>query len=644
MRRSAALLLATVLSPALAGSLSGPYTDPTYLLNVPFGAHSHWIQPWRAYLETVPAQRFVEAIGVNLNLDRENPDLVCRMLGENGVRVARIEVGWAQVDWDDETKLNGADRLRERLLACRRWSLRPLILLNAHHGAPGPVRFFERAVTADAAVGDRKVTLDLAGGLVLGRSGLNNLTDYWAAEALVTAVEGNTIALSKPLPKPIAAGTRVPMATLKYRPFSEPGSPDFAETVAAWQRYTLTVARFVTEILGTRQAPDRGFDMEIWNEMSFGSNFTSINNYYRPELLKYRWDTIYGNLVKATCEVADQHPDEFAGVRFDDGFGNTLPWPASSLEPPRVAAIGKHPYAGRKSYPKDEYKGTRLNALGKPDEYAPTYTACFPEYFATALQTETMARETAPIVNEFYGTQRGRTARPGNPCTVWITEVGYGPNEDGVTDVDTALQLKAKAVARYLAFYVNKGVDKLTFYAAAGGDLWLGLVRDSFLDYARRENAWPADSDRYVSPALAVMRRMSAVMRVDLDPRLTATRVLRVEGIRDEHDHFQFPGDGTPEHPPLYDREVLAILPYQANARRFVIAWYVMSRDIKASLPAERFTVTLSGLRPRGAVFRGYDPLADQPVEVAAKALGEDRVELGLPTVDYPCLLTVQEG
>ena len=29
------------------GSLSGPYCDPSYFVKVPWGSHSHWLQPVR---------------------------------------------------------------------------------------------------------------------------------------------------------------------------------------------------------------------------------------------------------------------------------------------------------------------------------------------------------------------------------------------------------------------------------------------------------------------------------------------------------------------------------------------------------------------------------------------------------------------
>jgi len=92
----------------------------------------------------VPAAQYLNAVGMGLNLDRENPDLVLQMLARNGVRCGRVEIGWGNIEWDDETRLTGnGDRQRALLKACKRWGVRPVILLNAHQGAPCPTRYFD---------------------------------------------------------------------------------------------------------------------------------------------------------------------------------------------------------------------------------------------------------------------------------------------------------------------------------------------------------------------------------------------------------------------------------------------------------------------------------------------------------------------
>jgi hypothetical protein len=141
------------------------------------------------------------------------------------------------------------------------------------------------------------------------------------------------------------------------RPFSAPGTEDYRNTVGGWKRYVSTVADFIAETPGSQRDADRGFDLEIWNELSFGSSFLSINNYYEPKLVAYKEEGIQEQLVRETAELAERHPHQFRGVTLVDGFRNTIPWPSSSREPARVGALSAHPYPVRKVYPKDEPGG-----------------------------------------------------------------------------------------------------------------------------------------------------------------------------------------------------------------------------------------------------------------------------------------------
>lgn len=646
---SNAVLCATALAQ---GGTTAPYTDARHLTAIPFGGHSHWAQPWRSYIETIPAHRFVDGIGVGFTApDGASEDLIAEMLARHGMRHVRIEIGWGNLNWDDRLPPETRDRLTRRLHACASRGLRPLILLNAHHGAPCPARFFERVLAAPAMKGDTTVRLTDTAGLSVGYSGINGLTDYWAAEALVTRIDGDTVALSKPLPKDLGeAGTSVPMATLKYRPFGPPDSAETAATTEAWQRYAGEVAGFVAEALGTVGQADLGFDMEIWNELSFGSNFTQINAYYEPDAYEYNGDVVWGNLVRATADYVEAHSARFSGVRLCDGFSNTIPWPASSQEPARVTALSKHPYAGRKTYPRDEQPGDAYNALFERDAapgFVPAYSVSFPEYYATFLQTETLLRDLAPVTTDIYGTPHGRLARRVDgevaPCEVWFTEVGFAPNENGVADPERALALKAKTTARYYAFYLGKGLERLYLYAACEGDLWLGVVSDRFVEYAKNYTAYPEDDLPYTSPSLTVLKRMVDVLSDGMDRDLGVARAIHVESVTDQHGATVFDGDGTPQHPSLYHRDVLAFLPYQVNAHRFVVAYYVMTRDVLDDLPAEEFDVSLTGIRGEAVRLRAYDPIADATVPASVIASGADRLTLRLSAVDSPRLLIIGE-
>ncbi len=650
-----ALVLTVTCTKSPAGTLTTPYTNPEHFISVPFGAHSHWLQPWRAYSETIPATTFLQGTGIQWNLSNSvNQELVAQMVARNGIARARVEITWNHIDFDDETKIvpNSADNFRSELLALKKYGIRPLILVNAHHGQPCPTKFVERPIATDARSGDTTVQLNDVSELKIGYSGLSYVGDDKAAGFLITKIDGNTLTLSKPLPKDIQAGTKLVIATLKYRPFSPPDTEDYKNTMAGWQRYVGTVAKFVADVLGTTQSPDKGFDMEIWNELSFGSYFLYINSYYAQKPYNYNEDSIWDNLVKETVAYVEAHPADFQGVFITNGLANTIPWPASSKNPARVTAISKHPYAGRKNYPEDEPDNTRaINALFQEDKskFIPKYSAYFPEYFATVLQTETMVRDMGPITSDIGGTKHGRYAREVNgvvvPNPIWMTEINISPVEDN-SDVtaERAMQLKAKTTARYLCFFLNKGVTQVHLFAAEGGDKALGIVNENFLKYAEQPNVvYPNNDTSYTSPSLAVIARMVANMMHQVDPNLKNTRELQVVSISDTHDHYQFAGDGTAAHPNLYDRDVFTFLPYQVNARRFIIPYYVMTRDITKDLAPEQFMVQIKGIKGEGASLTAYDPINNKDVPVVVNNKGADTLSVTLTATDYPYLLTIEE-
>ena len=632
-------------SPAL------PYTVAGFLL--PWGYRSHWFDAWRSSFETVPATTFVDGLGMNLNLRGQSPDLVLRMLKSQGIRHARIEIGWGTVTWN-EGGFTTAQTLGDQLRACKTYGIRPLILLNANHSLPCPVQTVVRTTTAAAAAGVSSLTLDATTGLVVGRSGL---TKDALADILVTAINGRTVTLSRPLPVAVPAQAALTFATLKYRPFSVPGSADYEATMAGWLRYVDLVRQGVTNSLGTAANSDKGFDLEIWNELTFGSNFLSINNYYANRPYSYDDSTIIAELVKRTAASMDANPSAWSGVRVSDGFPSTTPWIGASIEPTRVSALSKHPYPPRLKLPADEQPNgvTGVNALAQKDAYTPTYTAQFPEYFGTSIQTETVIRDMGPISSTVAGVVHGRNARQGGPVDVWITEANLAPVwMDPSIGRDAALALKAKTTARFAAFFLHKGARRLYFYGATAadsnadpsitGDQDVGMVLDSFLAYASRSGAtYPADDTAYVSPALAVLRRMVTQFSNGLDRTLTSTRTLAVSSIIDTHNHAQFVGDGTTAHPPLYDRDVLAILPFQVNARRFVIPYYVVSRNVLQALPPEDFTVTITGLHGTGAGVTAYDPIRDTAAPVTVITASASSLTVRVTATDSPYLLTVQE-
>ncbi|MDJ0742747.1 MAG: hypothetical protein QNJ32_05220 [Xenococcaceae cyanobacterium MO_167.B27] len=639
----------TTISCANTNTISAPYTDSSYLTNVPFGSHSHWLQPWRAYLETVPATAFLDGVGLVWNQKNgRNPELFAKMLSKNGIHQVRFQINWSTLDYDDETKLKATreTEYKQRLVALKKYGIRPLILLNAHHGTPCPFKSSKYTLANDASAGDVKVHLENTEGLKVNYSGISNLSKYWAAEAIITDISDNTIILSKPLPEDIKAGKSVRIATLKYRPFSVPGSKDYEETMEGWKRYVGNVAKFTTEVLGTTQSSDKGFDLEIWNELTFGSNFLYINRYYANEPYDYKEKSIWSNLVQETADYVEANSANFQGVKITNGFSNTIPWPASSEQPKRINGISKHPYRKRNYYPEDENKHTKpLNMIGKRSNFVPSYSTLFPEYQATALRSATIIRDMGPITSKINGKEHGRYARGiDDEVRVWITETNINPTwiESEITE-ERAIKLKAKTTSRYFCFYLNKGAKRVYLYGMSGGDKGWGIIKQSFINYAKDNTAYPANDSEYTSSALETLSNIVTKMSNEIDRNLIDTRPLEIESIKDWHNNYQFLGNGDEAHPNLYDREVFTFLPFQVNSQKFVIPYYVMTRDIGKAVTPEDFTVTIKGVQGTNALVTGYDPINDIDIPVTVKKRTKSSLSLKLSTTDYPYLLTIQE-
>jgi len=113
--------------------------------------------------------------------------------------------------------------------------------------------------------------------------------------------------------------------------------------------------------------------------------------------------------------------------------------------------------------------------------------------------------------------------------------------------------------------------------------------------------------------------------------------------VTDTHNNFQFQGDGTPAHPFLYDRDVLAILPFQANSDRLVIAYYVMTNNLSIPLTPETFTVTLQGLNASDADVSAYDPINDTTVPLTVNSASGGTLKVTLLATDYPYFLIIDE-
>jgi hypothetical protein len=691
------------ISTLAQNQLAGSYTDQNFLVDQPFGVVSHWIYPSRAYLTTVPASQFINGVGVNFTFGMQNnAGVEAEMLAKYGFKHVRIEIDWGELDYDKESSIS-SQSIINRLTAAKNHGLRPLIVLNANQGNPCPFRSEVHTVNVDALKGATTVQIkpgeDISQ-LKVGYSGISLWQYIYTMNyALVTAIDTstNTITLSQPLPITLTAGTSLDVNTFKYRPFDSPNDPYYnaveqQQTLTGWNNYVVQIAKRVSHYLGTTPgSADMGFDMELWNELTFGSQYLVLPVYYGqyPPPSGYSLGDVIQNVLNTTISAFSANPAQFGGVVLEDGFANEDPYHAASSEPAQVGALGKHPYPDITAYPAGQTDAAAmLNALYFLGEYpqdydvpnnpptppyfpfVPTYTEYMPEYYGTTLQTETIIRDLTPITTSLYGVLHGENSRTdsnGNviPCTVFISEIGFAPNQlqlnPPVLDQSTALLIKAKGDARALAFYLNEGASQVDLYADFGGqpnpypDTDFGVLSDNFYTYVANlqstptPNApvpYPSPDATYLTPALTLIANMVEKMEYHLDPLInnSNTRTLTVNSISDNHNNYQFQGDGTPAHPPGYDREAFQFLPYQVNVHRFVIPFYVMTRDIAHHpLTPEAFTIDLSGINAVGATFTVYDPLNNSNVSLTVNSRKTNEVNLTLTAADYPYLLIVQE-
>jgi hypothetical protein len=618
---------------------------------VAFGERSHWLQPWRGYMDTVPAARLLAAVGINFDVPPRQAAATARLLARAGFRRARVEVGWSSFSYTHPQRLRDPTSLRTILLALKAQHIRPLILLNANDGQPCPTRRFTVRTTAAAAAGATTISVDAAtrAAIVPGRSGFTLPPDRKAAAILFTSVNRDgAVALSRPLPDALPAGEHLG-TTLLYAPFSRPRladgkhNPAFERTLQGWLTYASSVATNVRRMLGSTR-----FDLEIWNELSFGSDFLDVDDYYAAPVDHGSGDTIAA-ILRRTVERLRRPGERLGSVGIGDGFASQRPWDSGATVPAGVTAIDKHPYPPPpRRFPAEAvFNGIKpLDALGRVDgaadaggawhdAFVPSYTAFLPEYALTAIQTETLVRDLSPLTTSVYGVPHGsETHRRGEaPTQVWVTEWNIDPAQ-ALASTPAAVQrhLQAKSALRGLVAFVGAGVRAFYYYAAR--DPHLGLID-------------PHSSTG--GETVVALRRLVRDLR-GARP-LGRTQPLELQSISDFSDAKQFDGDGTGAHPPLYDRDVLAFFPFELRRGQYVAAAYVMTRDVAqrygsdASLPASydlaplRFRLAIGGLGGCPVRASLFDPLhgTSAPVRTVSCTRHSLVVELGL--TDSPRLL-----
>jgi hypothetical protein len=683
------VLTVSPAAPSSGGVTSDPI-DPRYLTDVPFGDTSFWIQPWRAYLDTWPASRLLDSLGINFNVSPTESEGTAHLLQDSGFKLARIEIPWGSVSYSNPTKFVNETQVHTQLNALHKRGLRPLIVLNANSGGPGPFKEITLTTVESAAAGARTVTLSptSTATVVAGKTGFDDLSFGGDPDILITSVTSEGVAtLSKPLPAALAAGAHRGM-TLLYAPFGPPelssGAPNpaFQATLTGWLSYVTTVCREAEAIFGAG-----GYDLEVWNELSFGSQFLNQENYYSPSRETGLGSVTETLLAETVAYVRNPEHGISSQVGITDGFSSETPFASGATVPRGLTALSKHLYAGPQYFPAAETASAikPINALGAPDYttggtksnplytplFTPNFASALPEYFLTATQTETEIRDLSPTTTSIYGVPHGRNAGPsgGEPPQTWMTEYNLNtntllplnpehPTNYYHTEISPAQagRLQAEIALRSLVSMISKGMTREYFYAAAHTEGY-SLISENFISALdAHPSEYPGDTSG--GDTMNSFRNMLADFQGP-GPE-GAPRQLQLLSIAQAGNHAQFAGDGTSAHPSLYDREVLAVFPFQSSPTRFVIPVYVMTQNLSTvyntsapetdltrfDLPDETFRITLGNL-PETAdppKVSAYDPIRNESTSARFVSRQGDRAVFEFAATDYPRLLTVEYG
>jgi hypothetical protein len=596
-----------------------PYVDPGQLE----GPASFLRQPWRGWLETVPATRFLDGIGIQYRMPAgTDHDAVLDVLADAGVRRARFEVPWNDMELSGEQLTDeGRDRLDRFLAAAADHDVAVLLVLNANSGGPTPHTTREVRVAAAAPAGALRLRVDDVQGIVPYRSGFSGLVGRVMAGLLVTAVDAADaqVTLGRPLPRPVEAGETLELDTLAFAPLHEVGSAAFEHTADGWTRYV----RAVLDVAAEHDVPSLA--VEVWNETAFGSDFLDVAHYVVDRPLagrdKFRPGGAAWELARRTVETVDASNP---GVEVIWGFSSTdfYATPVDQL-PPGTDGASYHPY------------GT--NDVRVPADFPPVEdVAVYDELPDGAVLAVPEGRKALGLVPEPLTERRlvpeARAARP--PGTErfehLITEHGCTPREAGIGDPDRAMHHKARCLLRYLPFWLNKGIG--AFYASRS---WhVDPLGNGLMD----PEGQPRTGDGLDSEALDALERF-----VDAFGDVEEVRTPRPLDVEVAALGVRTPALTLPSGRALYHQDQLAVLPFQASDDRFVVAVYVLTYDSTVVMPPEPFRLALRTLAETADV-RWYDPLTGEvePVRDAEWAAGT--VSVTVDVTDTARLLVIDES
>ncbi|MFC3801801.1 hypothetical protein [Cohnella sp. GCM10012308] len=677
-------------------TMTRPYVDWKQQ-EIPFGVSSIDRAPWRSYMDTWDGSRFLDTLGVVLNgVSPEEADATAQLLSNAGFRSARIEIGWGNVSFDNENVLNEpqGSRFVSIISALKKHGIRPIVLLNANSGNPVPSKTLKLHLKKNASKGEKAIYVDNVTGIVPQYTGLSGQA-YQTMYPVITAVDAKTgkLTLSAPLSKDLKAGT-LNLTRLKYRPLSGTkfadgkDNPAAQQTLNGWNVYLNAVTNTLMGALGTKNnSADKGFDLEVWNEMTFGSQFLDIGNYYDPKLQFSQYPVYTLGSRKATggevllpMTISFAKQKKLAGVRVISGFSNQRPWENGAEIFAGEAGFSRHYYTGFNGaqslfgHNAQTDNKNYISATGKTNpgskDYLPAHTFAMPEYWFYAYHTEYIVRDLQPFPGPFSLHGRYSNAGDGRQAEVWMTETNWWRNplsdkialQAGVNKSDNRLrllmqQIGAKSTLRLFTFYSHKGVETVELYSAKGGDTNYGLINDAFFEELNKNGFKLTEKARSLAgPQINALARVSKIM--SSGQRIENPRPVGVSGVVEVNPQIALSGNGTADHPDTNNMDDLAILPYQLNANQYAVGYYVVTRDLtkewqkdksvldpaRYAMPNQKFKITLNNVNGQGATVYAYDPITDQRLPALVLESTNLSITVEVSSTDYPRFLMIDEN
>jgi hypothetical protein len=634
--------VATTLGPV--GTLLEPYGSALQA-NVPFGVMSYYLQPWKSYLDTWPAQRMLDAPGMNwtfINYNDIHADATANLLSQSGIRSVRIETDWGDLGFDDQYTAQNLQKYTYLLQMFKKYGIRPLMLMNANSYVPCPFRPVTVNVIGGGAKGSYSVQVSDASQVRIGYTGIDN--GEVRAASLVTAISPNgTLSLSSPLGGAIPLGS-LTMTDLKYQPFDGPNSDD---TYAGWVKFASAVGNMAQAALGTQGQDDPGFDIEVWNELGFASNFVAYNNYFttpqpihsftytknRPLLPTYRpnaktvfTSSGYQSILPMTVDWFNNPANGFAGasgiskVNVISGFSNEEPWESGTNQWDKQAGFSRHYYTGGPVLA-STLTATNwgpINALGIVDgtrtpadiasivpgtDFVPNMSLALPEWRYMGFQTESAVRDLIPDsrLSNILGTAHGRFTQNGDfqNSQVWMTETNFdrdtfiggvqsqlsNPNPSPYIDARLDLldrHMAGKMLLRNYIFATHAGLKKLFLFEI--GQAAPGSFEQLPHEF---EDALDANGEQLTQQAWNTVpeyRGMAWLTSLlSTSQPVQVTRPLDVASITEYNQQTVISGNGTAADPDTHNRDYFAFLPFQMSASEFAIPYYVATLDVTHS-------------------------------------------------------------